>query len=166
MTKTLLFIWLLSILSISSPLDIDWGMKITDLKGGKTSNISIGSITTNEMIYGKKCSVVYDFNLISKNEQTLKKVMYYFKQMDEVTVIDDYHSIKRAISMKYGLPSSYQKTWLCNTLQDNRDAWGTAVAYNHLVYITKWNTDEFKIEFQVFGEMGNIYQLLTIQRKI
>lgn len=163
--KVLLISLFISIVPLTAPSELDWGMHVNDINRSTIVSVSMNSIVTHEIVYGLHCSVDYTFDFSELNNEKLIEVNYYFKQLDKATVVNKYHDIKRKLITKYGSPSLYQKAWICDVLQYDKNSWGVAVAYNHLVYITKWNTEKYQIEYKLFGERGNIYMLLTIKRK-
>ena len=66
--------------------------------------------------------------------------------------IDDHSLVKQAIRGKYGDPDRDDNIWKNDLYKDDRQQFGFAVGYGHLVYVAQWKTDHTSITQVLQGE--------------
>ena len=65
--------------------------------------------------------------------------------------IDEYDTLKKLLTSKYGEPTRAKTAWRNELYKDNPSDWGTAVALGHMAMASEWNVGETTISLMLDG---------------
>lgn len=71
--------------------------------------------------------------------------------------IDDYESLKKLITKKYGKPEKDAVIWKNDLFKNNKQDWGTAISIGHLSYAALWETPTTEIGVALGGNNYEIW---------
>jgi|ETNmetMinimDraft_20_1059909.scaffolds.fasta_scaffold87095_2 hypothetical protein len=66
--------------------------------------------------------------------------------------INDYKTIQKILTNKYGTPAEDETLWRNSLYQDDPEKYGFALAYGHLVYYSSWNLEKTEISLFINGD--------------
>lgn len=132
---------------------------------GKQPDENVGTVLTfyDVTAGGYPANVFYQFN----DEDECYSVSYLLTttHTNDNDYIDDYQSLKRKMSEKYGDPTIDEETWSQSLFKDNPEYYGLAVASGHLSYLTMYNTDKMSVTMFLNGDNYQINTLLMYVAK-
>ena len=129
-----------------------WGMSREQGKDTEAKEIGYeGSIL------GLDCWIAYIFA-----EEKLVRANYSIdgEHSNKNVYIEDYYTLKTALSKKYGEPLEFEEVWKNDLYEDDPEDWGLAISIGHLTYMAEWKTlqtsiilslsgDNYEINFQI-----------------
>lgn len=91
-------------------------------------------------------------------DDKLVRAKYVFAQThtNETEFVGDFRKVKRALSKKYGGPTSEDTVWKNDLYRDDRQEWGTAIAIGHLAFTATWNHPKTRIDLVLHGDNYNV----------
>lgn len=94
--------------------------------------------------------------------------IYGFKQehADRNSFIDDFETLKRLLTVKYGTPFAINDIWLNDLYRDDYSERGMALASGHHSIYALWQDDETRMMLQITGDNYeiNLYIFYTSKR--
>lgn len=135
---------------------IKWGSSKADVKRQEKAKLLTEdkrrlkySTTLDEL----DCLAVYQFA-----RDTLTVAAYFITEehSNENDYISDYADLKQVLRDKYGTPQENEVSWKNSLYRNDREDWGRAISYGHLVYYTKWETEKTDITLILDGDNRQI----------
>lgn len=129
-----------------------WGSSIDQALASESSEPDFQEdsvLVYQTKISGLSCSAVYFYA-----ENRLVRARYFFteKHSNENDYTDDYSSIKRLLTAKYGESDDTDQIWKNDLYKDDYSHWGMAVATGKMYYYSNWETDDTTVSLQLFGD--------------
>lgn len=147
--------------------NVNWGMSEEEVKANETATwvmkIKEGVIAYKTKIAGFDAALYYEF----VNDQLVNACyMFDIQHTNENDYIDDYEKLKTLLTKKYGSPiSNDDMIWKDTLYQNKQDEYGFAVSIGHLVYLTKWETEDTLIDLHLSGDNYKIYLFISYTSK-
>ena len=137
----------------------NWGMSIEEVKKSELklekSMWDLGNTLAygRAMVLSKKVMIRYSFI-----DNKLIKAMYILmsEHTNKTDFITDYTDFKDILTKKYGKPDYDTVSWKNRLFEDDYAHWGLAISMGHLVYLSKWETQDTKIDISLSGENHKI----------
>jgi hypothetical protein len=145
--------------------DASWGMtmesvlqlesKQPDSKG--KNRIGMDLIAYAGQAGNLDCLYVYFF---AENKLVQGRYMFTGEHVNENAYIEDFNTVKKSLTDKYGKPKEDRMVWRNNLYKDDPDHWGMAVSAGHLIYEANWVTEDTDILLHLTGDNFKITHLL------
>lgn len=115
------------------------------------------------MVYEQKvinldCSIEYIFG---SNKLSQTRFRFQNSHLDKNAYLQDYQTIKEALTQRFGRPLEESLNWLDSVYKDDFSAWGEAVSRGHLKLNSRWLTPQTEIIASLDG--GNEDIALTVE---
>jgi hypothetical protein len=148
-----------------------WGAHKADVKKAEGDVKFIETISNGGLevigLQGKadnlKCTIGFFFT-----EDKLVQGRYVFSEehVYKNQYIDDFKSVKKSLTEKYGKPQKDGTLWKDDLYKDDPTEWGMAVATGRLAYQAIWILDETEIVLQLRGDNFNFTHILQYKSTI
>lgn len=145
----------------------EWGMSKNEVKAleplplqgeNQTSLVYQDSIAGIDVVIGYTFSTDSD-QLIAGGYLSQSK----YKNQNEY--IDDFNTMKKYFTGKYGEPKLDKVRWLNNFFKNSPEKAGFAVALGHAYYLTEWDTPNSVITMTLSGQDYEIQHLVSFKSK-
>lgn len=143
-----------------------WGMSVEEVKahedlaliGEDSDEVQTALQYASTSVAGLQGIPYYGF----QNDK-LYRAFYKFdvKHSNDNLYIDDFNSLVKSLTQKYGEPKSNIKKWFNDLYKDDPDDWGMAVAAGHLAYVAQWDTEDTAILLYLKGDNFKMSFALT-----
>ncbi len=142
-----------------------WGMSEAEVKGAETAELLNRS--QEGLLYKTK---VADFDAVAFYSffgDKLAIAGYFFdeKHLYNNDHIDDYQTIKSYVTEKYGHPISDNVSWKDDLYKNDVTEWGFAISIGHLMYTSRWKSDDIEISLTLKGDNFEISHMLMYANK-
>jgi len=144
-----------------------WGMSKNDVKSlehlplqgeNQTSLVYQDSIAGIDVVIG------YTFSTDS-NQLIAGGYLSKAKYKSQNKYIDDFNTMKKYLTGKYGEPNVDKIRWLNNFFKNSPEKVGFAVALGHAYYLTEWDTQNTVITMTLSGQDYEIQHLVSFKSK-
>ncbi len=128
-----------------------WGMskkEVEKAEGGKPDLEQGRVIAYSGTVVGLDTAIAYVF---VKDKLVRARYAITEKHVNDNQYLDDYATLKAALTKKYGKPDDHQAVWKNNLYRDDPDNWGMAVAAGHLVFYDTWKQPGTRIDLVLSG---------------
>jgi len=130
----------------------NWGMTKELVK--KTEETEIIKEDEDVLIYkgivsNLDCLIAYFF---VENKLVRGKYNVIETHTNRNDFISDYSGLKKALAEKYAKPKEEKTVWKNSLYKNDSDNLGFAVSLGHLVFFSKWETNESEIGLYLYGE--------------
>ncbi|MCX6143155.1 MAG: hypothetical protein NTZ35_08040 [Ignavibacteriales bacterium] len=135
----------------------NWGMSKKQVKAtesGKIVRDDETALVYSGEVSGLDALIGYIF-VDSKLVRT--KYIFLPKHTNQNDFIQDYGTVKAALTEKYGTPKSDNTYWRNELYKSDYSEWGFAVSLGHLVYTAEWETESSKINIILSGENYKVH---------
>lgn len=137
--------------------EVRWGMSEREVRATETDqpiHTSKNALVYNGSVAGLPCNVIYIF---ARDKCVRGKFQLLPTHSNENEYISDYENIKELLINKYGPfigPSEDNSDyfWRNDLYTDDYQNWGMAVSIGHLVFMSKWQTEDTDIGLILSGD--------------
>ncbi len=129
-----------------------WGMTKDQVKNSEPSSPIRDD--ANALFFKGKISnldCVYAF-VFAKGKLVRSKYAITEEHTNKNDYIDDYNSLKAALTGKYGDPLNDRTNWKNSLYRDDKEEWGFAVSLGHLSYFATWSTPTTEVFLGLLGD--------------
>lgn len=128
-----------------------WGMNFDQVRASEEMSSVEGTEETGYLAYettlnGTDAAIVYRFH----NEALYMATYLLYPNNNQF--IDEYNSLKKLLTEKYGEPLSDKKVFLDDLFRDDPSGWETAVSIGSLSYLSTWEKDETEVQLLLSGD--------------
>ncbi len=163
--KKIFFVFITSIFFVYSGIctaedftfrNTKWGMTIEDVKASEPLVIAkedgniLGYKTS---VIGKDVFLIYFF---TDNKLTRARYALAVTHSNKNDFISDYNDFKKILIKKYGDPVEDESIWRNDLYKSDYQSFGMAISVGHLIYYSKWSTDDTEINNMLMGENYDI----------
>jgi hypothetical protein len=149
-----------------------WGMSFDEVKRLETEPIDTDISTDTLLAYdtkvgGLRCLAGYVF---INNKLVRGKYILTEKHANDNRYLDDYLSLKKLLTEKYGKPAEDEVLWQDNVYKNRPDSYGTAIGAERLSLFAVWKTAGEEITLFIRGKNFDIrvaveYKSLRLQHE-
>ena len=142
-----------------------WGMsrkQVTAVEKAEFSTSTEDRLIYQGSVNGLVCGIYYIF---IKNQLVSTGYMFLEDHSNENDYINDFKSIKKILTKKYGSPKHDIESWDNELFKDDSAKWGFAVSVGHLSYLSSWETNETEINLGLNGDNFEVGHVLSYDSK-